>query len=339
MNELPVDYDSPWKEAIEQYFEPFLAFFFPAAHAVIDWNYPAESLDKELQQIVREAKLGRRLADKLFKVWRVGGQETWVLVHIEVQSQPDSDFAERMYVYHYRCFDRYRRPVISLAVLGDERLSWRPSSYRYALGGCELSLKFPMAKLLDYEAKWRTLTASTNPLAVMVMAHLKTKATGQHLQERKQWKWRLVRQLFEGGYSREEVVRLFRLIDWLMALPEELQQEFQDELRRYEEESTMPLLSRFELDAMERGRQAGLQEGLRDTVLEVMATRFVEVPVQLSEVINGIEDVSVLRQLLKQAILISSVEAFQQLVAQACNWEKTNEEIAGTPIDESTELI
>jgi len=25
----PADYDSPWKEAIEQYFAPFLAFFFP----------------------------------------------------------------------------------------------------------------------------------------------------------------------------------------------------------------------------------------------------------------------------------------------------------------------
>ena len=30
------DYDSPWKEAIEDWFEPFLAIFFPAVHAQIE---------------------------------------------------------------------------------------------------------------------------------------------------------------------------------------------------------------------------------------------------------------------------------------------------------------
>ena len=35
------------------------------------------------------------------------------------QGQPESDFAKRMYVYNYRLFDRYDRPVVSLAVLGD----------------------------------------------------------------------------------------------------------------------------------------------------------------------------------------------------------------------------
>jgi hypothetical protein len=37
LNEPQSDYDSPWKEALEQYFEAFLALFFPDAHAVIDW--------------------------------------------------------------------------------------------------------------------------------------------------------------------------------------------------------------------------------------------------------------------------------------------------------------
>jgi hypothetical protein len=42
------DQDSPWKEVIERYFEPFLAFFFPRAHAEIDWTRGYELLDKEL---------------------------------------------------------------------------------------------------------------------------------------------------------------------------------------------------------------------------------------------------------------------------------------------------
>jgi hypothetical protein len=320
LNEPQADYDNPWKEALEQYFEAFLALFFPDAHAVIDWSRPTESLDKELQQIVPEAEVGKRLADKLFKVWQHGGEEAWVLVHIEVQSQEESDFAERMYVYNYRCFDRYRKPVISLAVLGDERASWRPSFYGYALGGCELSLRFPVAKLLDYETQWQSLEESTNPFAVMVMAHLKTKATRGVPQERKQWKWSLVRGLFERGYSREDIVRLFRLIDRMMVLPEELQREFKEELWRYQEDSQMPFLSRIELDAKQEGIEEGLQQGIlqtaREAVLEVLETRFEVVPSEVMEAVNQIEDTPLLKQLLKQAIAIPSIEEFQQLLEQ-----------------------
>ena len=32
------DYDSPWKEALDRYFEACLALFFPEAHADIDWT-------------------------------------------------------------------------------------------------------------------------------------------------------------------------------------------------------------------------------------------------------------------------------------------------------------
>jgi hypothetical protein len=45
------DYDSPWKLALEEYFEEFKALFFPTAHADIDWSRPVEFLDKELQQV------------------------------------------------------------------------------------------------------------------------------------------------------------------------------------------------------------------------------------------------------------------------------------------------
>ena len=48
------DYDSPWKEIIEHFFPQFMAFFFPAISAEIDWSEHYEFLDKELQQGVRE---------------------------------------------------------------------------------------------------------------------------------------------------------------------------------------------------------------------------------------------------------------------------------------------
>ncbi len=131
-----------------------------------------------------------------------------------------------MYQYHYRSYELHERPVISLAVLGDERVFWRPSTYGYTLGGCRLSLEFPIVKLLDYEQQWQTLEESNNSFAVLIMAHLKTKATTREPERRKQWKWSLFCRLFEKGYSREEVITLFRCIDQMMALPEELERQF-----------------------------------------------------------------------------------------------------------------
>ncbi len=128
---LTSDYDSPWKEAIERYFEPFMAFFFPQAHAEIDWTKGSEFLDKELQQVVRDAEIGRKYVGKLVKVWIKNGSEAWVLVHIEVQSQKETGFVERMYIYHLRLFDRFHRLVASFAVLGTELLVW---FYRQGVG-------------------------------------------------------------------------------------------------------------------------------------------------------------------------------------------------------------
>ena len=54
------------------------------------------------------------------KVWTTAGVESWVLTHVEVQTDRDPDFPLRMYVYNYRIFDRYNKPVASLAVLADE---------------------------------------------------------------------------------------------------------------------------------------------------------------------------------------------------------------------------
>jgi hypothetical protein len=210
MTELRDQFDSPWKEILEVYFEDFLLFFFPQVHAEIDWNRGYDFLDQELAQVVRDAELGKRLADKLVKVWKVNGEETWVLVHIEIQSQEESRFGERMFVYYYRLRDKYDLPIASLAILGDERETWRPQPFDRQLWGCRVQFEFPIIKLLDYLPRWAELEASQNPFAIVVMAHLKTKETRNDAVARKEWKFKLTRSLYERGYERQDILNLFR---------------------------------------------------------------------------------------------------------------------------------
>jgi hypothetical protein len=257
------DYDSPWKEALDAYFEAFLAFFFPQAHGQIDWSRGYEALDKELQQVVREAELGRRLVDKLVKVWRNTGEEAWVLVHVEVQTQEEADFARRMYVYNYRLFDRYNRWVVSLAVLGDDRPGWRPDHFGYSLWGCTVGLQFPVAKLLDYAAAAAALEASPNPFAALVLAHLKTRETRQDPDARRSWKVRLAKGLYERGLAVGDIRRLMRFIDWMMDLPAGLEEQFWEEIQHYEEGKSMPYIMSIERIGIRKGLLAGIEVGLK----------------------------------------------------------------------------
>ncbi len=172
-----------------------------------------------------------------------------------------------------------------------------------------MSLKFPSVKLLDYETQLTTLEQNPNPFAVIVMAHLRTQATTQDPQGRLQWKLSLIRQLYELGYNRNKILQLFRLIDWMMTLPQELEQVFDNEMNRYEEEKKMPYITSVE--------RVGMLKVQRENVIDNLATRFGEVPPELIEKIENLYDMPVLKQLHRQAIVIGSLEEFQQLLVQS----------------------
>lgn len=255
MTEQRDEFDSPWKDIMEAYFQDFMQFFFPSIHIDIDWSRGYDFLDQELRQVVRDAELGKRLVDKLVKVWKLSGEETWVLTHIEIQSQEESQFSDRMFVYYYRLRDRYNQRIASLAILGDERATWRPQPFREELWGCEATFRFPIIKLLDYESRWSELEANRNPFAIAVMAHIKTKETRNDPEVRKEWKFRLTRRLYEQGYERQDILNLFRFLDWIMELPEGLKQAFWAELEQYEQERQMPYVTSIEQMGIEKGRE------------------------------------------------------------------------------------
>ncbi|MFH0729401.1 MAG: cytosolic protein [Pseudomonadota bacterium] len=262
MDDARDDYDSPWKEILEDYFQEFMRFFFSYAADEIDWERGYQFLDKELEQIVRDAELGKRYADKLVQLWQIDGESAWVMVHVEVQGEKDADFAKRMYVYNYRIFDRYDRPVASLAVLADNRAGWRPESYTQKLFGCETGIRFPVVKLLDYMDRWEELQSDENPFAIAVMAHLKTRETQNDATRRKAWKVELTKSLYAKGYRRKDVLNLFRFIDWIMRLPDELETVFWEEIQQYEEDKQMPYVTSVEKIGIKKGMQQGMQQGM-----------------------------------------------------------------------------
>jgi hypothetical protein len=309
------DCDSPWKEALERYFPEFMALFFPAIHAAIAWSRGYVFLDKELQRVVRDAELGRRYADKLIRVYTDDGTETWVLIHVEVQGEPERGFEERMYVYHYRLFDRHRVDIVSLAVLADETPGYRPREYRRGRWGCDPRFRFPVEKVLDWRGRWAELEASTNRFALVVMAHLKARESRDGV-ARKDWKLRLVRLMYQRGYARDDILELFRVIDWLLRLPDELEREFMCELMALEEETKMPYITSVERIGRQEGRQEGLNSERR-LLLRQVRRRFGAAAAERSQaLLERIAEPAVLEELGEALLDCADGEAWLAALAR-----------------------
>ena len=256
------EYDSPWKETLDGYFEDFLQLCLPELHQAIDWATPPKTRDKEFQQIAQASETGPRSVDKLVEVRLLSGQIEWLLVHLEVQSQADAAFARRMFVYYYRIIDKFNQPVVSLAVLGDDSPTWKPQCFQQSVFGCEIQFKFPTVKLLDYSDRVTELEASENPFATVILAHLMTLKTASDPADRCQWKLRLMRPLYQRGMSREVIRDLFKMIDWMMDLPTDIALQFENELLLFEQEKQMPYVTSIERHGIEQGIEQGLEQGL-----------------------------------------------------------------------------
>ncbi|MCI0639586.1 MAG: hypothetical protein L0Y72_18930 [Gemmataceae bacterium] len=137
-----------------------------------------------------------------------------------------------------------------------------------------MELSYRIAKLLDYAHNVEALEASDNPYAAIVLAHLQALWTHGDPSSRQQWKLRIVKGLYRGHWSNEDVRALFRLIDWIMTLPEDLDEAWRTAIYEYEEEQNMPYITSIERLAMRKGREEGREEGILEGIELDLQTKF-----------------------------------------------------------------
>ncbi len=273
--EIPkTDLDSAWKDVIDGLFEPFTEFFFPKIHRDIDFSKGIETLDPKSTGISPYGNVGKRYADELVKVHLKDGSQVCVCVfiHIEVQGSREKEgiFPERTYIYNYRAFDKNIDKgvkVISVAILTDEDENYRPNEYRVRLWDFELRMKIPIVKIIDFKNKKKLrkkLETSANPMAMVVKSQLKRyelKKTGA--EKKSTVKWDLIRQCYERGYTKKEILVLLKFIDWLILLPEGLDKQLSKKIAKFEEDYKMPYVTSWERIAKDEGVKIGEKRGVK----------------------------------------------------------------------------
>ncbi len=105
--------------------------------------------------------------------------------------------------------------------------------------------------------------------------------------------------------SRNDVVQLFRIIDWMMELPEALGQLFDREVEQIDQERHMPYVTSIERHGEQRDRA--------DMLIRALEGQYrVSVPEDLAARIRGTEDTELLVRWFNRVFEAESLEEFQQ---------------------------
>lgn len=145
------------------------------------------------------------------------------------------------------------------------------------------------------------------------MAHLKAQETRSDAQGRFASKLALTRRLYERRFSREDVLNLFQFIDWVMSLPEELEQDFWQEVIHLEEERRMPYITSVERIGIQKGRVQGMREGLLAGIELGLNLKFGTEGLELLPEISYIEDVEQLRAILTGLKTVNTLSELRQI--------------------------
>ncbi|MFZ4790696.1 MAG: hypothetical protein ACOYMW_07375 [Candidatus Competibacteraceae bacterium] len=88
----------------------------------------------------------------------------------------------------------------------------------------------------------------------------------------------LTRRLYQRGWTKQEVLDLYEFIDWLLALPDALEDAFLDEIHELEESEKMRYISSAERIGMRRGAEQGFKLGTATTLNRLLRRRFGPLP-------------------------------------------------------------
>jgi hypothetical protein len=284
------DKDILWKGLLEWVFDDLLRFVFPNADTLFDMEKGFGFLDKELAELYPEPekKSDTRVVDKLVKVFRKGGAEEWVLIHIEAQGETKSEdrpfFSERMFRYFYRCLDKYRRPIAAIALFTGPDARQMPGKYEYAFLDTRLHYQYNTLCILDYPDT--ELEQSDNPFAWVVLAAKKALLQGKGLDNKLlKGKLFIFRKLYEKGVFASQKLQaiLTFLNNYVRFEDPEYNRKFRDEIDKItDKKDTMDIFEQVaewrREEGIEEGLKKGLKEGLEKAVKVLLANT--ELPVE-----------------------------------------------------------
>jgi predicted transposase YdaD len=234
------------------------------------------------------------------------------ILHIEIQSTNDPSMPYRMFEYFYLITDKYKpKDLIQVCIyLGKEplkmsdKIQFSDWTYRYRL----IDMK---------DVPCRELAKSPNITDKLLAGLCK-------IEDPKFYVENVIKEIKKANpKDRKELFTLFLEIS-------KIRNNIEEEIKMYirQEDFEMPITIEWTWEELEsypgigkalktgkekfikEGLQQGLQQGLKDSILEILELKFGVLPEDVKAKINSTDDIEVLKEMRKKAILIQSLDEF-----------------------------
>ncbi len=108
---------------------------------------------------------------------------------------------------------------------------------------------------------------------------------------------------------------MYKFIDWLVSLPEELSEKFNDEILKYEEEKKMPYITTAERIGVKKGLEQGMKHGLLEAIELGLKLKFGTKGMALYPRIAKIDDLKKLKAIKESIIIAEDVDEIDKLIS------------------------
>ena len=253
-----VDHDRLFKELIQTFFQEFVELFFPEQYLQIDFSH-FHFLPQELfTDIIKGEK---REVDMLAET-KLKDVETLILIHVEPQSYFQKEFHERMFIYFSRLYEKYRKPILPIAIFSYNSLKDVPE---------HLSIEIPTFKMIDFrylqihliKMDWRKFLRSENPVAAALLCKM-----GYEREERVQVKIEFLRMISRMELNPAKMELIYGFFETYLKLSEEEEIQMKEEITKLPVEEEKAIL-KLPNSYIERGIKQGIQLGIEQVVREM----------------------------------------------------------------------
>jgi hypothetical protein len=255
-------HDQHFKLLLQTLFREFLEVFAPEIHRSLSPSN-IHFLDKELIR-AQSGERKTRLVDLVARV-RLGGQDGFVLVHVEHQARREREIGRRMFLYAAWLIQRYGLPVYPILLTSyDQPRDPEPDRYRMEVHGFRvLDFRFRVVQL--NRLRWRDYVRVRNPAAAALMARMRIDP-----KDRVKAKLQILRLIATLRLEPAKMDLIAGFMDNYLALNAKEELAFRAAMDKLEDsnekETVMQLMTSWERKGRLEGRQEGRQEGQLATI-------------------------------------------------------------------------
>lgn len=109
------------------------------------------------QEVFTDIVKGEKRRIDILAETSVKGKKSLILIHVEPQASFQADFHERMFIYYSRLYEKFRKPIIPIAVLSYNDKRKIPNHFSIVPIGFQ-TIKFNYLNLSFYPRLERTAT-------------------------------------------------------------------------------------------------------------------------------------------------------------------------------------